>query len=75
MSTIDRIAVVLRLKKVCLDWAKKLPSTDRNLAKLEALRKEAPVYLLPCAGRDDPDDVLEHYSADIFRAELQAWNS
>ena len=73
MSTIDRIAIILRPKKACLDWAKKLPSTDRNITKLEVLRKEAPIYLLPCADRDDPEDVLEHHFGDMFRAELQSW--
>jgi hypothetical protein len=75
MSTIDRVAVILRLKKPCLDWAKKLASTDRNVGKLEALRKEAPIYLLPCADRDDPEDVLENHFAEIFRAELQSWTA
>jgi len=72
MRFVNRAVLVLAPKQPFVDWVNQLGDTPA--ATLEALRAEAPAYLLPeLEWEGDEDRLLREYWEDLFEGALFAW--
>ncbi len=71
LATVNRYAIVVLPTQAYLDWANTCPG-QKPPVTLEALRREATVYLIPATG-DDLEKSLRRHFKSIFTEELAAW--
>ena len=73
MITINRTAIVVRPGQPFLDWLHRTDPTSNEL-RLEDLRREPTVYLLPeCENKDEAREYLEEVCGQIFEEQLGSW--
>ena len=73
MITINRTAIVVRPGQPFLDWLYRADPTSNEL-RLEDLRREPTVYLLPeCENKQEAREYVEKVCSQIFEEQLGSW--
>ncbi|MEQ8789532.1 MAG: hypothetical protein RIC55_24775 [Pirellulaceae bacterium] len=67
MKSINRFAIVVRLKEPYLVWARSIDDGDPD-------PETCSVYLADADENEPPEDVLRRHFAEIFEEQLESWH-
>src|SRR5687767_12907123 len=75
MQVVERVALIVRPKRKCVEWVNRSADPDEAPIPLEEARAHATTYLVAINEDEEPDlqSLVEEHSSDLWELALGEW--